>query len=474
MDEAELWQLRAELEDFAATVLAGLPRADQRATGARYLRGLMLDGRRKSMQPMAARLGVDHQQFQQFQQFLTSSTWQASGVRRRLATAAVEVIDPRVWVIDDTGFPKDGKASACVARQYSGTLGKVANCQIAVSVHAATEAASAVLDWRLFVPESWDETCVPDPDGEVANAHARRLRHPADGHGTTLDEAGAKKPHVRKQLPPAEQRAQILKRRAASKLPDEERYRPKWLMALEMLDELAGWELRPPVLVADAGYGQVAEFRQGLTTRGIRYVVATTSTTTAQPGDAEPVEVPYAGMGRYPTPKYPQPARTVKDLAQAHIHDGGATQLVRWRRRLPGSSGPAGDPDRPADQLAGHFFALRIRPAGRAIQRGPSVGDDGVLPECWLLIQWPPGAAEPSDYWLSDLPADTPLSELVDLAKARWRIEHDYRELKTALGLDHFEGRSWSGWHRHVTLVSAAQLFLTRLRLTRPKADGQA
>jgi SRSO17 transposase len=472
VDEAELWSLRAELEGFGAEVFAGLPRADQRATGARYLRGLMLDGRRKSMQPMAERLRVDHQQFQQF---LTSSTWQVSGVRRRLATAAVDLLEPRVWVIDDTGFPKDGKASACVARQYSGTLGKVANCQIAVSVHAATEAASAVLDWRLFVPESWDETCVPDADGEVVNPHARRLRHPADGRGTTLDAAGAKKPHVRKQLPPAEQIAATLKRRAASKLPEEERYRPKWLMALQMLDELASWGLRPPVLVADAGYGQVAEFRQGLTERDVRYVVATTSSTTAQPGDAEPVQVPYAGVGRPAVAKYPHAARSVKALALAHVHNGtGAPELVRWRKRLPGSTGRSDDPDRPADQLAGHFFALRIRPAGRSIQRGPLVGDDGVLPECWLLVEWPPGAAEPSDYWLSDLPADTPLTELVQLAKARWRIEHDYRELKTGLGLDHFEGRSFNGWHRHVTLVSAAQLFLTRLRLTRPKADGQA
>src|SRR4051812_5449449 len=154
----------------------------------------MLDGRRKSMQPMAERLGVDHQQLQQF---LTSSTWDVTGVRRRLATAAVETVAPVVWVVDDTGFPKDGKASACVARQYSGTLGKVANCQIAVSVHAATDAASAVLDWRLFVPQSWDETCVPDQDGRLVNPHARRLRQAEH----TLDQAGAKKPFVRKQVP---------------------------------------------------------------------------------------------------------------------------------------------------------------------------------------------------------------------------------------------------------------------------------
>ncbi|GAA5179595.1 hypothetical protein GCM10023322_10050 [Rugosimonospora acidiphila] len=106
MDGRELSRVRAQLEDFAAEVFAGLPRSDQRATGLRYLRGLMMDGRRKSMQPMAQRLGVDHQQLQQFP---TSSTWDVAGVRRRLATAAVDVVAPRVWVVDDTGFPKDGK-----------------------------------------------------------------------------------------------------------------------------------------------------------------------------------------------------------------------------------------------------------------------------------------------------------------------------------------------------------------------------
>ncbi|MEV8195587.1 transposase, partial [Rhodococcus pyridinivorans] len=100
--------------------------------------------------------------------------------------------------------------------------------------------------------------------------------------------------------------------------------------------------------------------------------------------------------------------------------------------------------------------------------------ENGVLPQTWLLAEWPAGAAQPTDFWLATLPEDTPLSELVRLAKIRWRIEHDYRELKTGLGLDHFEGRSWLGWHHHVTLVTAAHLFITTLRLTDPKATGQA
>jgi hypothetical protein len=194
------------------------------------------------MQPMAARLGVDHQQLQQF---LTSSTWDATGVRRRVAQAAVQVVAPGVWVVDDTGFPKDGPASACVARQYSGTIGKVGNCQIAVSVHAATDTASAVLDWRLFVPESWDDTCVPDNAGTVANPHARRLRR----QPVALDQAGKKKTPVRKEVPREEQIAQILRRRAASKIPDGERYRPE--MADGLGDDRRAGRLEPTAAAAD-------------------------------------------------------------------------------------------------------------------------------------------------------------------------------------------------------------------------------
>ena len=121
--------------------------------------------------------------------------------------------------------------------------------------------------------------------------------------------------------------------------------------------------------------------------------------------------------------------------------------------------------------MRSHFVVLRVRPAGhhQAARRAA----DGSLPAVWLLAEWPPEAAEPTDYWLASLPADTPLAELVRLAKIRWRIEHDYRELKTGLGLDHFEGRTFTGWHRHVTLVTAAQLFLTLLR-TGPKAAAPA
>jgi SRSO17 transposase len=157
-----------------------------------------------------------------------------------------------------------------------------------------------------------------------------------------------------------------------------------------------------------------------------------------------------------PRPRY----RTRPVGLREHVLAAGhhAARQVTWRE---GSRGA----------LASHFLAVRVRPAGR--NPTARLAADGSLPPAWLLAEWPLDAAEPTDYWLSDLPENTPLPELVRLAKIRWRIEHDYRELKTGLGLDHFEGRTWSGWHRHVTLVTAAQLFITTLR-TSPKAATPA
>jgi SRSO17 transposase len=415
---AELDAVRDRLEDFAGEVFSSFARREQRINGGVYLRGLMLDGRRKSMQPMAERLGVDHQRLQQF---ITSSTWDYAAVRRRLAARAVDVVAPVAWVLDDTGHLKDGDASPGVARQYTGTAGKVTNCQIAVSVHAVTDACSAALNWRLFLPESWD-------DEAAVGAAAER----------------------------------IAARRTRCGIPADEGHRRKWRQALEMVDELTGWGQTPPVLVGDAGYGDNTTFRLELAARSMSYVMAVKATTSAYPGDAEPVTAAYCGRGRPPTPRYAGTPSTLRALAL----DAGRLRLrrVTWRHGNKKTHG------NPTARMHSRFLALRVRPANRDIPRA----DDGSLPECWLIAEWPPHEPEPTDYWISNLPADTPIKTLVRLAKIRWRIEHDYRELKTGLGLTHFEGRSFTGWHRHVTLVAAAHLFLTELRLTSPKARGAA
>src|SRR5215217_5158225 len=413
MTPGELAAVRGRLEEFAAEMFTPLARRDQRDKGATYVRGLLLDGRRKSMQPMAERLGIDHQGLQQF---VSSSTWPVEPVRARLAARAVAVIAPDAWVVDDTGFPKDGTASPGVARQYSGTLGKVGNCQIGVSISAVTDAASCPLSWRLFLPERWDDARAATPEAAAA----------------------------------------IRDRRRRAGIPAEERHREKWRLALDMIDELAGWGLAPPLVVADAGYGDIAEFRDGLSTRGRAWVVQVQGVLSAHTEGAVPALVPTSGRGRPSRPRY----RTPPVALRAHVLAAGraAGMQLTWRT---GSRGP----------LTSFFVALRVRPAGH--HQGDRRATDGSLPAVWLPAEWPPEAAEPTDYWLSSLPEDTDLAELVRLAKIRWRIEHDYRELKTALGLDHFEGGTWHGWHRHVTLVTAAQLFLTLLR-SDPKAAAPA
>ena len=422
-------QVRPRLEAFAAQMLGGLARSDQRAKGELYLRGLMLDGKRKSMQPMAARLGVDHQQLQQF---VTSSTWDHVEVRKRVASWADEFIEPEAYVIDDSGFPKDGSDSPGVARMYSGTLGKVGNCQIGVSVHAVTDTASAAINWALFLPKSWDDTTATDTDAA----------------------------------------AQIQRRRARCKIPDEVRHREKWRLALDMLDQITGppaqgggegggWGLPPRTTVADAGYGDITGFRLGLQQRGLPYVVAVKGTTSAYPVDAVPTAPAYSGRGRPPKPRYRDDPTNLAQLALAADRD--ALQHITWRH------GSRKNPANPTAAMSSHFLAIRVRPANHEIPRNT----DGSLPDCWLIAEWPPDKAEPTDYWLSNLPADTPLPELVRLAKIRWRIEHDYRELKDGLGLDHFEGRSYTGWHRHVTLTALAQAFCTLLR-NDPKAPAPA
>jgi SRSO17 transposase len=426
MTPEQIAEAGPRLAEFTSGMLGGLGRSDRRAAGELYVRGLLTDGRRKSMQPMAERLGVDHQRLQQF---ITSSTWDYAVVRANVARwfAGHQLVE--ALVVDDTGFPKDGTASPCVARQYSGTLGKIGNCQIGVSVHLVNEHASCAADWRLFCPESWDDQALEDP---VAAASAARRR----------------------------QRAGI---------PDQVRHTEKWRLALEMIEEMTGpggWGLPEqitasgarPVVVGDIGYGDNALFREGLTAAGWQYVVAVKGSPRAHPGGAVPEARRYGGLGQPPKPAYPDPPVSLRELAIAHADQ---IKPVTWRQ---GTKATRGNPDA---AMTSCFLAIRVRPASRHINRGP----DRRFPQCWLLAEWPPHAGEPDGYWLSTLPTSTPIEELVRLAKIRWRIEHDYRELKTGLGLDHFEGRSYLGWHRHVTLAALAQAFCTLLR-SDPKAPA--
>ncbi len=391
---ADLEAQRAALIEFAGEMYRPLVRCDQRAKGEQYVRGLLLEGRRKSIQPMAARLPDGDEEG--LQQFITDSPWEDEPVRRRLARRMTGEIEPEGWIVDDTGLPKDGRFSPGVAHQYCGALGKTANCQVLVSVNAACDRASCPLGWRLFLAKSWDE-----------------------------DE----------------------QRRRRARIPEDMRHLPKWQLALEIIDQLLEWGLERRVVQADGGYGDTTAFRVALEERELEYVLQVKGLTSAHRADAVPVTPEYQGRGRPPIPRYPEKPSSLRDLVLAAGREQVLT--VGWRE---GDRGP----------LASQFVALRVRPANDA-QRD----EHGVLGERWLLAEWPEHKDEPVKYWLSNLPVQTPIVTLVRLAKLRWRVEHDYRELKQCLGLDHYEGRTFCGLHHHLTCVTVAHAFLTCCRLAR-------
>ena len=301
------------------------------------------------------------------------------------------------WVVDDTGFPKKGRESVGVARQYCGQVGKQDNCRVAVSLSVTTEKASMPVAYRLYLPQSWIE------DGA---------------------------------------------RRKKTGVPDSIQFQTKPEIALEQIQRARERGIPPGVVLADAGYGTDTGFRAELTKLQMAYVVGIQSTTTVwKPGEGpKPAPARKGHTGR-PRKLLQRDAKSqpvsVKDLALSLPPE--AWKKVTWRQGVK-------------QKLQSRFAVLRVRPAHRDYWRSEP------HPEEWLLIEWPAGEAEPAKYWLSTLPVDTALAELVHLGKHRWIIERDYQELKQELGLGHYEGRGWRGFHHHATLCIAAYGFLVAER----------
>jgi len=392
----EMDACRERLEQYLADMLfPALNRSQQRKWGSVYVRGLLLEGERKSAGAMAARMPDGNEQA--LQQFLSDSPWDFTTARRLQAQYLEAFLpDEGVWAFDDTGFPKKGKGSVGVARQYSGTLGKVGNCQIGVSMHLGTPVGSLPLDFELYLPKEW-----------------------------TGDPERCKKAGV----------------------PEDLVYRPKWQIALDLLDRVRLAKLVDRIVTADAAYGKVAEFRDGLAQRGLQYAVATDGETSVWVGEVPAtVRTRQSNRGRTPSGYDYGEHRPVSVKEAALALPPAAWQDVTWDQGSKGS-------------LRSRFAAVRIHTShGYHEHKAPR-------PEEWLIIEWPASEAEPTDYWLSNLPETTSLRDLVRWAKMRWHIEQDYQQLKEELGLDHFEGRSWSGWNRHVTLTMIAFGFLLLERL---------
>lgn len=385
------------LHAYAAPFARLFQRREQFRQGQIYLHGLLLDGERKSIEPMSRRLPDGDEQG--LQQFINQSPWDAGPVQRAYrARMAAELAEPGgVIVIDDTGFAKQGKHSVGVARQYSGTLGKVGNCQIAVSLHYATRVADYPLALRLYLPEAWTEA----PE-RLEAAHV-----------------------------PAAERT----------------FQTKWEIALDLLDTVRAEGLLHAVVVADAGYGVVGEFRTGLEARGERYIVGISGEESvfATPPTWVPKQ-PTGSRGRPPRRAYLAPETPPPSAVHALATSLPRT-MVSWR------DGTKSSP------LTAEFAWVRVSPAHRWLNGVPS--DAIPTPEeaeRWLLVEW--RADGTIKYALSNLPADTSLEQAVSWWKERYQVEQGYRQLKRELGLDHFEGRSWNGLHHHVTMTFLAYGFL--------------
>ena len=392
-------------ERFAAyldAIVAAMPHRRRAAAARAYCTGLLLPGERKSVEPMAARLDPARVSglHQALHHFVAAAPWSdaavLAAVREQVLPALTRHGPVAAWIIDDTAFPKKGKHSVGVARQYCGQLGKQENCQVAVSLSVANEHASLPVAFELYLPEDWA--------GDPA-------------------------------------------RRAKAGVPEEVVFRTKPAIALQQIHRALADGVPPGVVLGDAGYGIDTEFRTALTALALPYVLGVQSTVGVWPPGRGPLP-PKSWSGRGRPPKLRrrdaghQPL-AAKDLASAL--PPSAWRTVGWRE---GSRG----------ELSGRFAAVRVRPSHRDYWRAEA------HPEEWLLVEWPEAKGEPTRYWLSTLAGTVTLGELVATAKLRWRIERDYQELKQELGLDHYEGRGWRGFHHHATLCIAAYGFLVRER----------
>lgn len=363
-----------------------------------YIRGLLMDGERKSIEPMAFR--VPDGNVQALQQFVNQSPWSHEEVRASLARKVeAEFIPEAYWIIDEVSFPKKGKHSVGVARQYCGALGKTASCQVAVTLDLGTEQWSTPLDWALYLPEEW----IDDP----------------------------------------------LRRKKAA-VPEDVTFKTKLQLALELIDEVRGWGLQDRLVLTDSTYGDSFEFRQALRSRGLHYIVQVEGALTGWTDDPHPSKPPMKKGGRIPRKRlYAADLPATQSLRQiAKELPSNRWKKITWRQ---GTKGPLHS-----------RFARTIVWLANGLVQGKTMK---VEPE-ELLIEWPEWSEEPLKFWLSSLnPQKTSWRSLVRRAKGRFRIEQDYREMKMELGLDHFEGRSWQGWHHHVTLVAMAYSFLMVERL---------
>ena len=398
--------IEARFHAYAEKLSTALGHLDRVEPFQAYCMGLLLPVERKSVEPMAAQLapGKVSAVHQSLHHFVSKASWRDEPLLQAVRNYVLPKMQIRgpvlAWIVDDTGFPKKGKHSVGVARQYCGQLGKQDNCQVAVSVSVATADNSLPVAYRLYLPEKW----VEDKD---------------------------------------------LCKRAG--IPEQLAFQTKPDIALDQLRALTLSDLPHGVVLADAGYGNETGFREGVRSLKLLYVLGVQKKTLVWPPGINPLPPPeYSGCGRPPKlPVRSSDHSPVSVLKLARDLPEDVYQIISWRE---GTN----------KVLSSRFAAVRVREGHRYYWRSDSPSEE------WLLIEWPVGEPEPIKYWLSNLDANFSMENLVNTAKLRWRIERDYQELKQEIGLGHFEGRGWRGFHHHATLCIAAYGFLVAERSSFP------
>jgi SRSO17 transposase len=398
--EVSAAEVRDRLVGFVEEVVRRLPLRRQRENALLYVRGLVEHGGRKSLQPTLFRLEETPARYESLQQFLADSPWQPQLLIQACAERVAPQLGVVAWIVDDTGIVKDGAHSPGVKRQYSGTLGKIGNCQLTVSLHAVGERGTLPLGWQLYLPEEWCDD---------------------------------------------------LARRRKAKVPDEVVFKTKPQLAVGLCEQAAGWQIPQAPILADCAYGEDGGFRTRLHGLEREYVLAVSAKLSV-----------YGPETSFAVPERNGPVGRRRSVARPDRKPESVRALATrlpaqaWQT-LPCRTTPAGA------EVTSRFAFVRVvatNPVRNRHQR-PRLE--------WLIVEWPEGADAPTDYWLSNLDEDEPAERLAQLARLRWTIELDYRQLKGELGLDHYEGRSYRGFHHHTALVTCAHAFLTEERL-RPRA----
>ncbi len=372
-------------EFFGKRIGALLPRSEQRVSFATYAQGIVADGERKSVEPIAARATGDplacKPMHERLLHFIGRSPWSDRLVRREAARYTIEALQKQepvsTWIVDDTGFLKQGKHSVGVQRQYTGSAGKVANCQIGVSLSIATRNEHVPIDFALYLPESWTEDA---------------------------------------------------SRRHKARIPEDVVFKTKIDLALDLITRAVEDEIPGEVVLADCAYGVSSDFRNVIRMYGLDFGVAVNALTRVWLLDAlgrrqgEPVGAQQLGV----------------DLGAK------AFRPITWRQGTKGNR----------ERLSSRFCFRRVKAAN---EDGTEAQDKEPL---WLIIEWPEGESKPTKFTLTSLPRRMPKKQIVRLLKERWRTERAYEDLKGELGLDHFEGRSFPGWHHHVSVVLCCYAFI--------------